>query len=252
MAASATGLVTVSRFTAGLERANGFEECLDVLYEAVASCGWSKVVYGWARCETPEDSSEVPLMFRGFPEKWDKRIRNWSKYSAHDPYFTTAVVSQSAVSWRDVRAKSARLTQMQRDCISYAEDLGMVDGLTIPIHVPGRRFAFVTALECRGRANAVDERNFAALMTLIAHYFDNRVLDTARDWRNKSVRISRREHQCLQWSARGKTIDEIGEILDLSAETVRVYMKRINQKLQACNRTHAVAKALHLGIVQLN
>jgi LuxR family transcriptional regulator len=246
------GLSIVNRFSSGLERAQGLEESLDVLHEAVTELGWSRVAYGWAGGARTGDTANVPLKFRGFPDRWNRQIRHWSRHSAHDPYYQVATVSQSAVRWRDVRANLSTLTQAQRDCISYADDLGMVDGLTVPINVAGRRFAFVTALDFVPDDSVPSDDQAASLLTLMAHFFDNRVLDAARETDRQPRTISRREQQCLFWSARGKTVEEIGDILDLSAQTIRVFLKRVNQKLQACNRTQAVAKAMQMGIIELN
>jgi len=41
-------------------------------------------------------------------------------------------------------------------------------------------------------------------------------------------------------------------ILGISSETVRVFQKRVCAKLNAVNKTHAVAKAIHMGIVTVN
>jgi len=45
-------------------------------------------------------------------------------------------------------------------------------------------------------------------------------------------------------------VDDIATILAISADTVRVYMKRIIGKLEVSNKTHAVAKALALGMIE--
>jgi DNA-binding CsgD family transcriptional regulator len=59
--------------------------------------------------------------------------------------------------------------------------------------------------------------------------------------------LSSREREVLQWVARGKTAPEIGCILGISKRTVDFHVSSAVQKLQAANRTHAVALAiLHL------
>jgi DNA-binding CsgD family transcriptional regulator len=63
--------------------------------------------------------------------------------------------------------------------------------------------------------------------------------------------LSERELECLAWSARGKTIEDIATIIDISPETVRIYLKRINQKLDTVNRAHAIARAGALGLIDI-
>ncbi|MEM8748791.1 MAG: helix-turn-helix transcriptional regulator [Pseudomonadota bacterium] len=61
--------------------------------------------------------------------------------------------------------------------------------------------------------------------------------------------LSKSEINCLLWSARGKTSFEISKILSLSEHTINHYFLALASKLSATNRTHAVAKALKLGII---
>jgi LuxR family quorum-sensing system transcriptional regulator CciR len=57
-------------------------------------------------------------------------------------------------------------------------------------------------------------------------------------------RLSRREVQCLQLAASGKTDWEIARILGLSVETARQYMKRARAAYDAVSRTQLVVHGL--------
>jgi DNA-binding CsgD family transcriptional regulator len=65
------------------------------------------------------------------------------------------------------------------------------------------------------------------------------------------VALSLRERECLQWCAAGKTSAETGAILSISEVTVNWHLKNAARKLDAVNRTHAVAKAVNLGLVEV-
>lgn len=60
-----------------------------------------------------------------------------------------------------------------------------------------------------------------------------------------------KELDCLLWSASGKTSFEIAQILSLSEHTVNQYFTIVATKLNASNRTHAVAKAIQCGLLPL-
>ena len=62
-----------------------------------------------------------------------------------------------------------------------------------------------------------------------------------------SVALSRNEEQCLIWAAKGKTIEEIGEVLNLGFERVRVHLDTARHKLHCMNLTHAIAVAVATG-----
>lgn len=54
--------------------------------------------------------------------------------------------------------------------------------------------------------------------------------------------LSARENEVMHWVKMGKTNYEIGAIMEISAFTVKNHLQRIFRKLDALNRTHAVAR----------
>ena len=61
--------------------------------------------------------------------------------------------------------------------------------------------------------------------------------------------LGNREFQVLTWTSQGKTSFEIAKILNLSENTINNYVVNVTKKLGASNRTHAVSKAIHLGLI---
>ncbi len=59
---------------------------------------------------------------------------------------------------------------------------------------------------------------------------------------DKSFELSAREMEILDWVRMGKTNEEIGMILDISAFTVKNHLQRIYRKMDVLNRAQAVAK----------
>jgi len=239
----------LSRLIEDLELASGLEQRLDVVHAFLQSLGWKQFVYGWSSGPIGGQSTNVPVLVRAFPTNWD---RHWDRHGPHDPYFLSATRSHKPVLWSEVQGVGDMLTPSQRDCMNYISDLGLTDGITVPVHVRGRRFAFLTALGTDGAVQEPYRAEMTALLTMVAHYFDNHMWTNCERTGEGHIALSPREHECLVWSAYGKTVEDIAAILAISTETVRVYLKRINQKLAAANRTHAVAKAIHLGLITLN
>ncbi|UVD55870.1 LuxR C-terminal-related transcriptional regulator [Rhizobium sp. Pop5] len=64
-----------------------------------------------------------------------------------------------------------------------------------------------------------------------------------------SEALTRREIECLRWSAAGKSSDEIAIILDLSPHTVVGYLKSAMRKLDSVNRMQAVARAFRYRLL---
>ena len=61
--------------------------------------------------------------------------------------------------------------------------------------------------------------------------------------------LSEREVEILHWVREGKSNYEIGMVLSISPLTVKNHVQRILKKLQASNRTQAVAKAMNMRLL---
>jgi len=62
--------------------------------------------------------------------------------------------------------------------------------------------------------------------------------------------LSSRERECLLWTAEGKTSHEISVIIGIAESTVNFHIKNTVKKLDCINKTHAVAKAVLLGLIK--
>ncbi|MBA2780316.1 hypothetical protein H1D44_15610 [Halomonas kenyensis] len=67
---------------------------------------------------------------------------------------------------------------------------------------------------------------------------------------HKSIRpLTARELEVLKWSSEGKTVWEIGVILNLSEGTVKFHLNNIYRKLNVSNRAQAIAAAAYQGLI---
>jgi LuxR family transcriptional regulator, quorum-sensing system regulator BjaR1 len=123
-------------------------------------------------------------------------------------------------------------------------DLGVTDACFFPVHstVGGRGMAAFFGTSRAARGNRMFELNYLAALL-----FDkcNRLAGRG----DRATRLSKREVECLYWTAAGKTSAEIATILDLSEHTINNYLVAVCQKLNSVNRAHAVAKAMRQGII---
>lgn len=244
------GSLGMHGFAQALATADSVDAAMDILHGTVVRLGFPLVDYSYMpvpRLRTGEWRAP-PLMTRNFPRGWD---REWNKHRRHDPYFHACFEGRRFVDWSVIQRRT-NLDSRERDCLNYLADQGICRGLTVPIHLAGGRFAFVTVAgdspeeEWQLRASRWCEAIF-----LLAHYFHHIVLSKFDTPFNTGgcAPLSPREAECLHWAAQGKTTEETAIILGLSLETVRIHLKRATVKLDAANRSHAVAKALSLGYI---
>jgi DNA-binding CsgD family transcriptional regulator len=64
--------------------------------------------------------------------------------------------------------------------------------------------------------------------------------------------LSCREKEILQWVAAGKSTWDVSTILKISESTVKFHIGNVMKKLDAVNRTHAVAIALREDRIALD
>jgi DNA-binding CsgD family transcriptional regulator len=61
--------------------------------------------------------------------------------------------------------------------------------------------------------------------------------------------LTKREREIMQWLKQGKSTWEISQILCISERTVKFHINNVITKLDAVNRTHAVAIAIEKKLV---
>ena len=56
--------------------------------------------------------------------------------------------------------------------------------------------------------------------------------------------LTLREVECLRWASKGKTHEEVGRVLSISARTVRFHIQNAKAKMKVETRIQAVARLL--------
>lgn len=72
-----------------------------------------------------------------------------------------------------------------------------------------------------------------------------------KETKNKKSTLTKRELEMIQWLKDGKTSWEISQILCISERSVIFHVENLKKKLDAVNRTQAVAIAISEGIISL-
>jgi DNA-binding CsgD family transcriptional regulator len=87
--------------------------------------------------------------------------------------------------------------------------------------------------------------NMADFCAEVLNWRENTTLDVRRP-------LTPREIDCLFWAGQGKTTNETAELLGISTETARKYVKTAMNKLGATSKTQAVCMAFQMGYVPLS
>ena len=229
--------------------ARSFDHALDILAEQAGRLGFDAVDYAYMPQVRSSDGGWIAadIASRNFPARWE---RGWSRFGRYDPYLWSSYERTLPLDWNEVKT-AGWLSSLQRQAIDFVDDLGFRDGLTIPIHLPGGRFAFVSGLAqdpigaWRLQA-AAGERLF-----ILAHQFHGAV--AARLGRERVAPgagpLSPRERECLRYAAAGYSAVATAAATGRSCETVRRQRKSAIAKLNARTIAQAVASAAALGLL---
>lgn len=149
-----------------------------------------------------------------------------------------------------------------------ARDHGFTEGLVIPFHFRDNRGFIFSSSTVFFWKDAVSRFNFLLgshrhEIHLLMIYWIQRAIDVvAAEHRQGSPffrppeddarpGLTDREREVMAWAARGKTIVDTAEILKISDETVETHIRNAMRKLNATNKTHAVAKCIGIGLIDL-
>lgn len=144
------------------------------------------------------------------------------------------------------------LVEQQRKALDHYGRY-VTGGIAIPVHLRAGRTGYVSW--CSRSRNGLERDRQATLSSIffISHTFIRHAewLSSADDGSGNVGRLTARERECLTWAARGKSEEEIAMIIQRSRDTVHFHLRNAVMKLDAGNRTHAVAIACTRGLINL-
>jgi LuxR family quorum sensing-dependent transcriptional regulator len=185
------------------------------------------------------------ILCDGWPPEWFVRYESEGHF-LHDPCAARSRVAAEPFLWHQLPTES--LTARGRLVMDEAAEFGMKDGLCVPIHIPLAGPAVVTAASDRVE---VPPGALPLIETLCVHTFRKLGNLQTKSDNEDSVPLTPRERELLQWSAQGKSTDDISCILGVTANTVESHQRNIRNKLDAINVAHAIVKALRRNEIQI-
>lgn len=236
----------IDSFIAQIDASESLDHILDAFHEQVRRLGFDSFAY-WLIW--PPSGPRVPLYLTNFSNKW---VRYYAEenFVSDDIVGRYAALSSRPFSWSEVKSRYV-LTVAQKGILNAASEVGLRAGGSVPIHGPGA--AKATFSVCNDMPQEEFDRLFLSVrheIHLMATYSHEKIMSLGLDKPLKSsMTLTARELEILTWVARGKTAWEVGEILSISQETVKKHMEHCCVRLNASNKTHAVAKALINGLI---
>lgn len=211
--------------------------------------GFKQYTYHLERCEP--HGGWLAAFFSNYDQRWlDRYIANG--YLNHDLLHVSSRQSVLPFCWLPRNKKV--IPQASARVFSEAQDFGIRDGVSVPIHGPSS-FALFTAVADgtpREREETIQHaREAVTALGLHVHERAAAIIQASGDLgATDAARLTERERECLRWVAAGKTSGEIGEILGIAEGTVGQHIASVREKLGTTTRAHAAVRAMHLALIE--
>lgn len=227
----------IGEFIEASNQAEAPEQVFAVLQDAVAELGFDRIMY---RALRNHPDTVLPCTARSYPDEWIAHYVE-RKYTETDPVRHRCLTSSQPFLWADlVDAKKRDESRIFHE----AEDVGLKDGVAVPIHGPAGECVGVGFASSSGHA----EIQALPQLHLMAVQFHTAYSSLAPR-PVSTVRLTPREREILSWSAQGKSAWATGQILAIAEHSVEWHLRNIYRKLGVDSRITAVVKALHLGLI---
>ncbi|KHN59098.1 hypothetical protein BA188_10640 [Aeromonas hydrophila] len=184
------------------------------------------------------------IIFSRCNEAWVNRYCNENMLS-RDPIIYLAMQRLLPIYWQDLHLEPI-LPDGALALMAEAKACGLHDGVSFPFRGAGGESGILSFIT---DDDGLDIKIVSPLLRWVTDYiFDAGIRVVSSTERVPA--LSAREVECLFWASEGKTAEEMGEILSLSARTVNYYIREAVQKTNSVNRYQAIAKAAMGGLLR--
>jgi DNA-binding CsgD family transcriptional regulator len=220
------------------------EEVVEILHEFTFELDLSHIAIV---CFATNRSWDVSLLtsVSTYPKPWQSRYF-LRRYGEIDPVIKWGSAAVLPFDWADLEIDEPDAQRFFADAIRHG--IGR-RGLSVPVR--GRK-ATHSLVSYTGDMSQQDwvrfkSSNLQYLQQLSA------LIDSAANIGSKQprseVQLSPREEQCLVWAARGKTHQELADILGIGSGSVKSHLDSSRHKLHCINVAHAVGVAVASGVI---
>ncbi|MFA6630319.1 MAG: LuxR family transcriptional regulator [Sulfuricurvum sp.] len=227
------------------QNAHTIKELEDICHDYCHRLGFDNFVYALRIPENFADSRLIVV--NGYPELWvDHYFQN--AYYTSDPVMTYCAKSILPIEWKNLPIEPG---SSEFKMMNDAKKFGLQNGVSMPIHTPHGEFG-ILSFSIDNDTPAAHETTYRSLpfVQILASHIHETLRRISGLYDEALRPLSKREQECLKWAADGKAAWEIAHILRISERTVNFHLNNTMQKLEVCNRQHAVAKATLKGLIQ--
>lgn len=210
------------------------------LHNALAEAALSLDLPLFAYLAPSPKSGRPTGLISTYPQSWTSHYL-CSRYEAVDPVIDRARLCRDTFCWS---VRDLHLSRRQCQLMDEASQFGIRCGFTIPIHDRRGLFAALTFATDEKKPlffKAIERYELTLqLVAMVFHIYARERLVT--EGTVDGFVLSRREVECLEWAARGKSAWDIGHILGISQRTAVFHLDNAKKKLGVRTITQAAIR----------
>lgn len=217
----------------------------ETLFALADHYGFAQVFYSINNNkQTPLSSA---LICSNCPPIW-QQIYKQKLWSA-DPVIRHCMNSNMPLIWDQKSFKSRQEIQFYNTAQVY----GLHRGIALPVHGPHAEFGILNLIHKTSVLHSqhkLDE--MISDWALIRDY----VFESSKKFSQlkpyelpDQLSLTKREIECLQWAAEGKSSWEMAVICKCTATTINFHLANVRKKFKVKTRQQAIVKAIQLGII---
>ncbi|MGF7151548.1 DNA-binding CsgD family transcriptional regulator [Sphingomonas zeicaulis] len=187
---------------------------------------------------------DARLLVHDYPEAWARRYVEFA-LDRYDPVRRACQWALNGFAWRDLGAHIC-LSSDDRRLLSACANHGLADGFTVPRHLPGLASGACTFVVRPGVRLPEDMLVVAEAVGATALGAAHRLAGGLRPRRRM---LSRRQRDCVLWSARGKSVPDIATILGIGRGTVAYHLRLARERYDVHSSEPLVLSAMFDGAI---
>ena len=238
--------VDFAQFVCETNRAPTVEDAFGILETYLLALGFDRVVYSLITDHPSLGRKRGHGILRNYPEDWMKYY--FAKDYFHvDPVIKVIKQTSGAFRWNDLDFLKNGLARDELTLMNEAREARLLDGIGLALHGGRGEIVGMGVASSSGGADLdIDTMSLVYAMCSQFHIVYRRMEEQRPA---AIIQLSAREREVLTWTAEGKSRTAIGDILNISDQTVKTYMNRIFVKLEVNSIQLAVVKAIALGLI---
>ena len=222
-------------------KSDTLESLQAIMIEIAKELSYEIILYNIQIANSFEESRFIAL--GNFPKAWVEQYQK-QNYATIDPVLKHCITNETPIYWQDAHDENNPLI---KDFFEDATSFYLIDGVSQGLRKSSSEVGMITLASKDFKPKS--DKTINAIQ-LVQPYIHEQVIRLSEEYKEfKKTLLTKRELECLHHMVQGETSIQIAKALFISESTAVFHIKNIIEKLDAKNRTQAVARAVLIGLV---